>query len=477
MESLLLLGLDFGSTTCSAMVASARVVRNCTTGRMELGHSSIIYRSALALTPFAEDQIEEGAMAELLDHWIEESRVDPSAFASGGAIITGLAAKKGNTASIEALVKHRVSDALFATADDPCLESWLAFMGSCLGLSRAQPESYFLNLDIGGGTTNLALGINGDVLRTGCLLAGARHFQFVPGTYRIAGLSAYAARLLGDLGIQGIIGKSLSPEEIRRILDFYTDLIEAAVVGDRSRLDQESFRYHEQVPFTFPREAATPVITFSGGVGALIYNQVRGGPPTATTAFGDFGGELAQRLIQSSVLSRDLRTHVPENLGHATVCGLSLHGTEVSGTTLYLPDPGVLPLRDLPVVARVHMDASADDVAPVVALARRATRGACIEIEDGMVDFAAVKRLGSNLAAALGQTPFPTGCPLVLFVPRNIGKTLGAYASDWGRLPVKLIVIDEMASRNARFASVGAPRNNVVPVSFFGMHEVNKGLL
>jgi len=50
-------------------------------------------------------------------------------------------------------VRRRLGDAFIATADDPCLEAWLAFHGSCAALSRAQPHTPILNLDIGGGTT------------------------------------------------------------------------------------------------------------------------------------------------------------------------------------------------------------------------------------------------------------------------------------------------------------------------------------
>ena len=153
----------------------------------------------LTFTPFTNNLIDEQILAGHLDRWLRESGVTPGTFTSGGVIITGLAAQKANVAAIEALVKQRVGDALFAVAEDPCLESWLAFMGSCLALSWAEPEAHFLNLDIGGGTTNLAMGINGEVLRCGGLYAGARHFQFVPGTYRITGLSSYAVRLLKDL--------------------------------------------------------------------------------------------------------------------------------------------------------------------------------------------------------------------------------------------------------------------------------------
>jgi ethanolamine utilization protein EutA len=469
MDQFLLIGLDFGSTTSSAIISRARVLRNCSTGRMELGQPSIVYRSSLTFTPFVDNLIDERILAGHLDRWIGESGVTPESFASGGVIITGLAAQKSNVAAIETLVKQRVSEALFAVAEDPSLESWLAFMGSCLPLSCAEPQTHFLNLDIGGGTTNLALGINGDVLRCGSLYAGARHFQFVPGTYRITALSPYAVRLLEDLDINRSIGDTFSQDELRSILDFYAALIEAAVCADRSRLDQNPFRYHEQMPFIPPRDDISPVITLSGGVGELIYNHVRGEPLPARTAFGDLGIDLAMRLMQSPLLSQHLRTHAPVNFGHATVYGLSLYGTQVSGTTLYLPDPRVLPLRDLPIVARLGMDASAEDIRQAVDMAGRGMRGGCIEIDGGGTDFATVKKFGAGLASALRETGFPVHRSLVLLVPNNVGKTVGSYASDWGRLPVKLIVIDELASRNSRFASLGVMRDNVVPVSFYGM--------
>ena len=53
-------------------------------------------------------------------------------------------------------------------------------MGNCQSLSRSHPQMPFVNLDIGGGTTNLAVGIDGRVVGTGCLMVGARHFQFNP---------------------------------------------------------------------------------------------------------------------------------------------------------------------------------------------------------------------------------------------------------------------------------------------------------
>src|SRR5205807_7337842 len=138
---------------------------------------------------------------------------------------TGLAARAATAAAAVGLVRRRLGDALVATADDPCLESWLAFLGSCAGLSRAQPDTPVLNLDVGGGTTNLALGKAGEVLRTGCLFVGARHIQVDPGTYRIVRLSRYAAALLDHLGIRKGIGACLSTAEVDAVLGFYLGLM------------------------------------------------------------------------------------------------------------------------------------------------------------------------------------------------------------------------------------------------------------
>jgi ethanolamine utilization protein EutA len=463
-----LIGLDFGSTTSSAIVASARVLRNCATGRMELGDSSVVYRSDLTFTPFRDGQIDGSAIASHIDRWIRECGVDPDDFAGGGAIITGLAAQNANVAVIERLVKDRFNDVLFATADDPCLESWLAFMGSTLSLSRSAPNDYFLNLDIGGGTTNLALGIGGEVLETGCLFAGARHFQFTPGTYQISALSSYAERLLRHFQIDKRVGQSLTTQEVQSVVDFYTTLIEAAIQQDRSRLDLDPYRLHEQVRFS-SSGARAPIITLSGGVGALVYDQVRGLTAPETTAFGDLGIDLARGMLESPIISRHVRTHVPSNFGHATVYGLSLHSTEVSGSTLYIADPGRLPLRDLPIVARIGFDASQEDVRRAITFVRRSVRGGCVEVAGREADVERIRMLGSRLANALGNGEFPTDRPVVLIVAANVGKSLGSYASQWGRLAVNLIVIDELCARQARFASLGTMRDNVVPVAFYGI--------
>jgi ethanolamine utilization protein EutA (predicted chaperonin) len=68
-----LLGLDFGSTTSSALVAEASVTSNCITGRMEFGAPQVVFKSTPVFTPFIQGSIDEVAIAALIRQWLVES--------------------------------------------------------------------------------------------------------------------------------------------------------------------------------------------------------------------------------------------------------------------------------------------------------------------------------------------------------------------------------------------------------------------
>jgi ethanolamine utilization protein EutA len=84
---------------------------------------------------------------------------------------------------------------------------------------------------------------------------------------------------------------------------------------------------------------------------------------------------------------------------------------------------------------------------------------------------AAVRSFGKRLAGILRASNYPARRPLVLVMKRNLGKTLGNYATEWGNLAVTLAVVDEVDARDAQFVRLGAPREQIVPVSFFGLRS------
>jgi ethanolamine utilization protein EutA len=465
-----LLGLDFGTTTSSGVVASAVLTRNALTGKAELSQVQECYRSEKVFTPYRDDRLDEGGAAAYLNDWLEAGAVRAETIFGGGALLTGLAARAENAASLVGIIRQRVANALVARADDPCLESWLSFMGNCAGLSRAYPDSWFINLDIGGGTTNLALGRGGEVLRSGCLFVGARHIQVQPGTYTIARLSPFAKSLLAHLGVAKEVGDSLTAPEVELIVGFYVRLIKEAAAGNRAVFSEALPRLHEQVAFVPPAEVGEPIITLSGGVGELVYDALEGRPLPGTTFYGDLGIDLAQRLLQTPWVD-SWRRYRPAGGGRATVYGLLRHSTQVSGNTLFLPYPQDLPLADLPILGCIRENSSPEDIRALLDLARRSRSGACLRIALERVDQSEVRLLGRRLAGLLKALDFPSTQPLVLFIGQNLGKVLGHYITEWGALALRLIVVDEIAGPDAQYAHLGTMRDQVVPVSLYGLTQ------
>lgn len=466
-----LLGLDFGSTTSSAMVASATMVRNCVTGRIELSRLAEEYRSVPVFTPLRDGRIDVDAVAALLERWLADGELSGKEIFGGGALVTGLSAQRENAAALSSLLRTRLGDAILVAIGDANLESWMAFLGSAARLSRRHPEVEIVNLDIGGGTTNLALGIDGEVRRTGCLFVGARHLQVEPGGYRIVALSRYARALLDHLGITRGPGDTLSPSDVDVVLSFYVALLEAVVTGraDPFTIPIARLHVHTDLGLEPPAPHVPRIVTLSGGVGALVYDALRGAPWPGTTAFGDLGVDLAQRILASDVLGRDLSAWVPDHFGRATVFGMMRHSMDISGATVFLSSPNLLPLRDLPILGRLGSDADAERVHALLGLVRESPSGGCLRIEWTGPPLAAIRRLGAWLGDELKARPLRPEQALVLFVAENVGKTLGQYVSDWGKSPVHLVVIDEVVVKDARFAQIGRMKDHVVPVWYYGL--------
>lgn len=468
----LLLGLDFGSTTSSALVAQASISSHCVTGRMALQEPFVLYRGEPVFTPFNRDSIDLAAIRSLIADWLDEAGVSSAQLFSGGAIVTGLAARQDNALALAELVGELVGDALVTRAEDGGLESWLAFMGSCSTLSRFHREQPLLNLDIGGGTTNAALGLDGNVLACGCHFIGARHLQFEPGGYCLTKVSDFGAQLLNTLGIEYTIGAELSRPHVKAVLDWYINALLAIVEGNHAFFASDAGRLIEQIPLQLPAHVGEPAITFSGGVGELLYRHLNGQALPGTTHYGDLGIDLALAIAATPRLIRDAQRLIPENRGRATVYGLTLHNTEISGTTLFLPKPQTLPLKDLPIIARLDIGASQAELTEAILMARSSRSGACLQLLDrgSTPGLQGIRQLGGRLAAALSQVGPDANWPLVILLESNAGHALGNYASDWGRLPVNLLVIDEVRERHAHFVNLGKPRQQIVPVAFYGVH-------
>ena len=176
-ESLLSLGLDVG-TTSTQMVLSRLTVENKASPfavpTLEIVDRKVIYRSRVHFTPLIRDTLVDGeALKELLRQEYRAAGIRPEQVDTGALIITGETSRKENAAAAARALAEFAGEFVVTTAG-PDLESILAAKGAGAVELSMETSKPVLHMDIGGGTSNLALIRQGVVERTGCLNVGGR---------------------------------------------------------------------------------------------------------------------------------------------------------------------------------------------------------------------------------------------------------------------------------------------------------------
>ncbi len=446
-ESVTLVGFDIGTTTTRAAFVDAHVANNAGSKRVEMGGFHHRPGGKTIMTPFVEGRLDVQALTNFFDDSFVEAGISPADVFGGGALFTGLAARAPNARTVADVLRARVAHAVVANADDPLLESWLAFQGSVGAISRTDDSRTLLNLDIGGGTTNAACGRGGNVLWTDWSWIGARHIEVRPGTYVFERCSPMGQKTLERLSIDKTCGQAFTSTEIDAIVKSWVSDLETMV----------------QQP-TIPCSDDSLEIAFSGGVGEIVYMMRTGGAIPSQTFWGDLGLDLARAICASERLTR--RLVVPETMGRATLYGLVEHQTQVSGTTVFLPNPERLPLGDLPVVATLDDTATDAALARAMEFVRASQAGAAIVIRELHGKSDRIRHWGKRLGQWLEG--HPENRPLIVLLEENAAKALGGYATDWGRRQRPLLVLDEVVPRMAKFVHIGRLHRGLVFISFHG---------
>lgn len=212
-----------------------------------------------------------------------------------------------------------------------------------------------------------------------------------------------------------------------------------------------------------------PIITYSGGVGELVYEISNNKTHAHKTLYGDFGFDLALAIINSPILSKDISNYITESQGRATVYGLALNSTVVSGSSVYFANSTLIPLNDLPIIAQMLIDAPFSQWQQALSINKNSNL--CLQIllhDKNVPTLKQVRDFASMISILITQ--LKTRGTIVLLVEGNFGKTLGNYITQWGKLSLQLVVIDEIESRDAYFVNIGQLKHGVVPVSFYGMY-------
>ncbi len=457
-------GIDIGSSTSHLLFAKVALQRQSQglSSRFVVIGRDIVWRSPILLTPFLPDgTIDAAELGEFIGCCYRDAGVKQSEIDSGAVILTGEAIKRKNARAIDELFAADAGKFVCATAGHK-LESRLAAHGSgAVALSKAR-DTCLLHADVGGGTTKLALIDRGAILGLAAFAVGGRLIA-TDASGAWTRIERSAQLVADDLQIE-ISPSALADEAIRRRLARRLAMVAADMILD-APLDSlgEALVLTERLP----RGPLPSAITFSGGVAEYMFGH-------QAEEFGDIAKLLGAEL--AGELSRRSRLPLidPGQRIRATVIGASQFTVQVSGKTIYLPDPYVLPVHNVPVL-RLALGACGEADPDRLAAAVRAgldeidlDRSAAVAIAfswHGDPEHSRLKAAGDGILRAL--VPFAARLKLlVVMIEGDVGKTFGRLLHrelDW---PGKIVSIDGLNLHELDYVDVGeliAPPG-VVPV-------------
>ncbi len=457
-------GIDIGSSTSHLLFARVILQRQTQglSSRFVVIDRHVVWRSPIMLTPFLRDgTIDADALRVFVNGAYEQAGYTPDKIDSGAVILTGEAIKRKNARAIDEIFATEAGKFVCATAGHK-LECILAAHGSgAVALSR-QREATILHIDIGGGTTKLALINNGVILGVMAFAVGGRLVaQDATGQWtRVDDSAVLVAKELGIATDPVTLSDVENRTRIaKRLAQIAADYVLGAPLDDLGRA--------LQLTDAIPRDSAPVAFTFSGGVAEYIFTYEE-------HEFGDIAKPLARELTQQLGLRGRIPLIDPGQRIRATVIGASQFTVQVSGKTIYLADPSVLPVHNIPVV---HLGMSLEGDLKVDAIAEGFLKAASLmDLESGARLALAFTWAGdpeysrlATMAKAIMKAFAPTGKRdemLVLMIDGDVGRTLGRILDKELHLDSKLVSIDGMQLQELDFVDIGELYDppGVVPV-------------
>src|SRR5258708_11062776 len=174
--SLMTVGIDIGSSGTQVIFSRVNLRRlgEDLSSRYFVVSRETLFQSSVALTPYrSEEHIDELRLGAIIDDAYNAAGIDPAGIDTGAVILTGEALRRENATAIAAIVAEKGGDFVCATAGHH-MESMLAAYGSGAATVSSAEGQRILNIDIGGGTTKLAVVEHGKVVATAAVHVGGR---------------------------------------------------------------------------------------------------------------------------------------------------------------------------------------------------------------------------------------------------------------------------------------------------------------
>lgn len=335
-EVIISAGIDIGTSTTKMVFSELEVVNTAGYGvvpQIKITNKRISHRSAIYRTPLLSvDVINMSAIFSLILKEYEYAGLSPKQIQTGAIIITGETATKSNAMQVIHTLSAEAGDFLVATAGED-LEGILAAKGSGAYEYSASNDCTIANVDIGGGTANIAVYKNKQLLGTCTLHVGGRLIEFAERRVTFISPSVQKWAQQNDRQLdEGVVQDDVVIEELVKVM---TEAIFLALKNDIGQ--QHPFLLGHLPNWTDPIDT----VMFSGGVSNYIYDE-------EASAVDDIGWLLAKSIKKHCELQQYHLVQPLETVS-ATVIGTSTQTTEISGATIQLCEE-LLPLKNIPIV-------------------------------------------------------------------------------------------------------------------------------
>src|SRR3954471_9126269 len=213
------IGIDIGSSTSHLMFARVHLQRlsAALSSRFVVVERKILWQSPILLPPYRDDYtIDVDELAGFIGGCYAFAGIAREQVDSGAVILAGEALKRRNARVIADLFSEEAGKFVCASAGHH-MECQMAAHGSgAVALSRGH-NATLLNVDIGGGTTKLALIEKGRIVAPPAIAVGGRLIVEDPkkGLTRIEEPVQEVAK---SLGIDLTLGQPLAPADRERIV-------------------------------------------------------------------------------------------------------------------------------------------------------------------------------------------------------------------------------------------------------------------
>lgn len=453
INSLLSVGIDIGTTSCHLVFSRLGLANEASATqipKLAIREREVLYESPIHLTPLLENgTINGAAVALILEKEYENAGFKPDDINCGAVIITGETALLRNAEQVLHDISSLAGDFVAASAG-PELESILAGRGSGALQYSKEKHKTVCNIDIGGGTTNIAVFQNGKLITTDCLRIGGRCFRFTRDG-KLLRSNEGGATLLQRFKSQSEPVRA-NENDFNSIATFAAkQIIDAA----HTQPDGENVKIDEY--------------WFSGGVAGLMKN-----PGTDPFLFEDFGWYLATGL-NAVLKNTEFNYKVAPSPMRATVFGAGSYSVQLSGNTVSISDVA-LPLKGIPLVRpfqenievmEVDAEAITQRLQKAIAVFHEGVAGKMVAIVLELREapkYRVLKRWSQLLAYALERTQLAT--PYILIVQSDSAMALGQLLR--GELKDRaIVVLDGIDLSDGDYIDIGKPLagSNTIPVT------------